>query len=191
MSLCVRAVCTLSVAVVLFGPGMLAAQGLGIKAGYSFGTAPEDIASLKSHSGVALGVGLQSGGIIGWGVDALYAERGFTSSASGGSQKYKYVDVPFYLRAAVSNPLVTPFAYAGPQASFELNCDGGGGDCPSGRSKTTYAGVIGGGVTLNAVSGLSIEGRYVYGLSDLKLSTVSNSENYKSRSFLLLVGLGF
>ena len=41
------------------------------------------------------------------------------------------------------------------------------------------------------LSGLSIEGRYVYGLTDLKLSTVSTSTSYQTRSFLVLLGLGF
>jgi hypothetical protein len=31
----------------------------------------------------------------------------------------------------------------------------------------------------------------VYGLTNLNYSTVSNSSNYKTRSFLLLLGIGF
>jgi len=36
-----------------------------------------------------------------------------------------------------------------------------------------------------------LEGRYVYGLTDLKLSTVTSSESYKTRSVLILVGWAF
>jgi hypothetical protein len=36
----------------------------------------------------------------------------------------------------------------------------------------------------------TFEGRYVYGLTDLKLNTVTSSSSYKTRSFLLLVGFG-
>ena len=39
--------------------------------------------------------------------------------------------------------------------------------------------------------GLSVEGRYVYGLTDLNLNTVSTSESYQTRSFLLLAGISF
>jgi hypothetical protein len=38
---------------------------------------------------------------------------------------------------------------------------------------------------------LSIEGRYVYGLTDLKLNTVTSSESFKSRTFLILAGYHF
>lgn len=39
--------------------------------------------------------------------------------------------------------------------------------------------------------GLSLEGRYMYGLTDLKLSTVTSSTSYHSRSFLILAGVPF
>ena len=74
-----------------------------------------------------------------------------------------------------------------------MSCSAGGGAaCPSnGRPKTTYAGILGGGVRLGPQSGLTIEGRYVYGLNDLKLSTVTSSQSYKTRSFLILAGWTF
>jgi len=195
MAVRLRMVAGLAAVALFVAPAASHAQGIGIKAGYSYGSVPNNSGvlpgELSAHSGVAIGLGLLSGGVIGWGADALYAERGFSSSSAGSSQQFTYVDVPVYLRAALSNPVITPFAFAGPQASIELRCDGGGGDCPSGRPKTTYAGVIGGGATLHRLAGLSVEGRYVYGLTNLNLSTVSNSENYKTRSFMILVGLGF
>jgi hypothetical protein len=36
-----------------------------------------------------------------------------------------------------------------------------------------------------------LEGRYIYGLTDLKLGTITSSTSYKTRSFLLLAGLTF
>jgi len=39
--------------------------------------------------------------------------------------------------------------------------------------------------------GLSLEGRYMYGLTDLKLSTVTSATSYHSRSFLILAGIPF
>lgn len=71
-------------------------------------------------------------------------------------------------------------------------CGAGGGDCPdSGREKFTFAGVIGGGLRFGALGGLTVEGRYIYGLSDLNLTTVGTTSSYKTRSLLLLAGISF
>ena len=170
-----------------------AQSGLGIKAGLSYGTVsnvgvlPGD---LHSRSGFAAGLGLQTGGPVGLGIEGLYAQRGVTGGAPGDARELNYLDIPVYLRVGMPTPGISPFVYAGPQASFELQCRAGGMDCPAtGRPKTTYAGVIGAGVRL--VGGLTVEGRYIYGLTDLKLNTVTASQSYHTRSFLVLVGLGF
>jgi hypothetical protein len=99
--------------------------------------------------------------------------------------------VPIYLKVALPNPMITPFAFVGPQGSFEMKCDGGGGSCPSGHPKTTFSGVIGAGLKFGVLGGLSVQGRYVYGLTNLNLSTVSNAGNYQPRSFMILAGIGF
>jgi hypothetical protein len=168
-------------------------QGLGLLGGFSYGSTPPATSSvtgaLKAASGYAVGLSLESSGVLGFGLNALYAQRGFTSSTAGSSQKLTYIDVPAYLRLAISNPLVTPFGFVGPQASFELNCDGG--ICPSGRAKTTFAGVIGAGVQLGILGGLSVQGRYVYGLTNLDYGTVSNPANYQPRSLMILAGIKF
>ena len=39
--------------------------------------------------------------------------------------------------------------------------------------------------------GFTVEARYIYGLKDLKLNTVSSSDSYKTRSFLILGGIIF
>jgi hypothetical protein len=100
--------------------------------------------------------------------------------------------VPVTLRLTAAGEQVSPFAYAGPQLSIEIQCDADSTRCPdSGRKKTTFAGIIGAGLRFPALGGLSLEGRYVYGLTDLNLSTVSTAESYKSRSLLLLLGKSF
>ena len=38
--------------------------------------------------------------------------------------------------------------------------------------------------------GLGIEGRYIYGLSDLRLDAITTTGSCKTRSSLLLAGLG-
>jgi hypothetical protein len=171
-----------------------AQSGIGIKAGLSYGTASNSgvAPGATQRSGYAVGVALASSGVIGFGIEGLYAQRGFTSTNPADSRRLDYIDVPVYLRLSLPTPAISPFAYAGPQLSYELNCGTDSGSCPnSGNAKITYAGVIGGGLKFGMLGGLSVEGRYVYGLSDLKLSTVQSSTSYQTRSLLLLLGLGF
>ena len=133
-----------------------------------------------------------TGGLFGVGVEGLYAQRGFTSSVSGFSQQLSYIDVPVYFKVTIpTGTAVSPYALVGPEVNFEMNCDAGGGSCPSGRDKVTYAGVIGAGVKFGVWTGVAVEGRYAYGLQDLNYSTVSNSSNYRPRSFMLLARVGF
>ena len=178
-------------------PQLARAQGgFGIKGGFSYGNVSNRgvlPGALTNRTGFAVGVGLSGTGLLGFGVEGLYAQRGVVSSTNGDSWKLDYVDLPVYLRVGVPTPGVAPFAYAGPQFSFEVSCNAGGGaTCPdNGRPKTTYAAILGGGVRLGAQSGLTLEGRYIYGLNDLKLSTVTSSQSYKTRSFLILAGWSF
>ena len=180
--------------------GTLAAQAeFGVKAGASFGNIKNKgllPGSLKTRTGAAGGVYLGfRAAVIGAGVEALYAQRGARSdqSVSDAPTKLDYIDFPAYLKVSLPVPAIRPFLYAGPQVSIEVKCKtaGGGADClDAGRNKTDYAAVIGGGVKLGTKMGLSLEGRYVYGLRDLKLSTVTASESYKNRTFMLLLGIG-
>lgn len=185
------------VAALGFAPMMLQAQdgGFGLKGGLSYGNVSNGGAlpgSVTQRSGFAVGISALTGGPIGIGIEALYAQRGVTSSIEADRWHLDYLDIPVYVRLAMPNSVVTPFAYAGPQASFELKCGAGSFNCPdTGRPKAIFAGVIGAGLRLSQMHGLSIEGRYIYGLTDLKLSTVSSSESYQTRSFLLLAGLAF
>jgi hypothetical protein len=171
-------------------PAAANAQSFGILGGLSWGNVPPSGVSpgeLKANSGFAVGLVAESGGVVGFGINGLYAQRGFTSSLTGSSSKLNYIDVPVYLRLSIPNDMITPFAFVGPQASFELGCEGG--NCPSGRPKVTYAGVIGAGVKFGHI--VSVQGRYVYGLTNLNYGTVSNTNNYQPRSFMLLAGVGF
>jgi hypothetical protein len=124
-------------------------------------------------------------------VNALYAQRGFHSNLFGNAQTLSYIDVPVYLRVAIPNPTITPFALIGPQVSFEMNCNANGTDCPSGRDKTTFDGIAAIGLKFPMLGGLSIQGRYLYALQNLDYGTVSNQSNYHQRSFMLLLGIGF
>jgi len=190
-----RSLIAVAIAALCALPAAANAQGLGIIGGWSYGSVPNTNATgpgtYTANSGFAIGVGAESGGMVGLGLNALYAQRGFTSSTTGYSEKLDYIDVPLYLRVAIPNPAVVPFAFAGPQLSFEVNCDNGSGSCPEHDHKTTYAGVGGVGVKFPMLSGFSVQGRYIYGLQDLNYGTVSNQSNYRQRSFMLLLGIGF
>ncbi len=178
-------------------PAALPAQTIGLKAGASFGNVsnrgvlPGD---LGRRTGFAAGLYVGSGEAVGLGLEALYAQRGLTSDgASTAETRLDYVDLPVYLRLALPLPGVRPFAYAGPQVSYELRCRTAGGD-PCGdtteRRQWDYAGIIGAGIRLGGSLGLGIEGRYVYGLRDLRLSTITSSDSYKTRSFMILGSIG-
>lgn len=170
-----------------------AQSGLTFKGGLSYSVASNSglTPGATDRSGFAVGIGASSSSPIGLGGEVLYAQRGYNSKLPGESRHVDYIDIPVYLRVAASSPTVAPFAYVGPQVSFELHCGANGDSCPnSGREKFTYAGMIGGGLKFGGAPGVSVEARYVYGLNDLKLSTVQSSNSYKTRSLLLLVGFG-
>jgi len=190
-----RALTCMAVVSLYLAPAIARAQaGLAIKGGASFGNVSNRgvlPGNLHTRTGFAIGLALGSAnGMLGFGVEGLYAQRGVESATAGDSRKLDYIDVPVYLRVMVPTPGLAPYAYAGPQVSFELRCRDGNVSCPAtGRPKTTTAAVIGGGV--RAGGRFTFEGRYVYGLTDLKLSTVTSSTSYKTRSFLLLAGIVF
>ncbi|MBI3504405.1 MAG: PorT family protein [Proteobacteria bacterium] len=178
-------------------PAMAHAQdgGFGIKGGLSYGNVSNSGAlpgNISQRSGFAVGVSAVTGGMLGFGIEGLYAQRGVTSSTIGASRSLDYIDVPVYLRLSMPTPGISPFGYVGPQASYELKCGTDSGNCPdTGRPKITYSGVVGAGLRFAALGNVSLEARYIYGLTDLKLSTVSTSNSYQTRSFMLLAGFGF
>jgi outer membrane protein with beta-barrel domain len=172
-----------------------AQSGVAVKGGFSYGNVSNRgvlPGNLRERTGFAVGLSAGTGrDMLGFGIEALYAQRGVSGSAPD-ERKLDYVDVPVFVRALFPTPGIAPYAYAGPQLSFELRCRTGNSSCPdTDRPSTSYAAVIGGGARLGATSALMVEGRYVYGLTDLKLSTVTSSESYKTRSFLILVGWAF
>jgi opacity protein-like surface antigen len=185
-------------------PAALSAQGgvgLGIKGGAAFGNVSNKgvlPGELGSRTGFAFGLSIGSkSGLLGFGAEGLYDQSGVTSDTDLDARKLDYVDVPVYVRVMLPTPGIRPFGYLGPQASFEVSCKAGSSDCPdtepSGekRAKTTYAGVIGAGAQLGGRTPISIEARYVYGLTDLKLGTVTSSESYKTRTLIILAGYHF
>src|SRR5262245_21943930 len=172
-------------------------SGIALKGGLSFGNVSNRgllPGNLDTRTGYAVGLSFGAGrNMLGFGFEALYAQRGVVSNSSPPDErKLDYIDVPAFVRVVFPSPEIAPYAYAGPQVSFEIRCRAGTSACPdSGRPSTTFAAVLGGGVRLGAQSAFSIEGRYIYGLTDLKPTTVTSSESYKTRSFLILAGWAF
>jgi len=168
--------------------------GFELKGGMSWGNVSNRgvlPGQLEGRNGFALGVGMFGGSPVGFGIEGLYVQRGVDNPTFDfNSRRLDYIDVPAYLRLSVPLPL-QPFVYAGPQASFEIRCRAGGTDCPdTGRPTTSWAGIIGAGIRVNPGVALTVEGRYVYGLTDLHLSTITSSSSYRTRSFMLLAGIG-
>ena len=179
-------------------PAVLSAQSIGLKAGASFGNISNKgvlPGNLDNRTGFAAGIYLGTGGLIGFGIEGLYAQRGLKSETSTEETRLDYVDVPVYLRIALPLGPVRPFGYAGPQVSYEVRCKTAAGDAcatygTTDRKKWDYAGVIGAGIKFGGSIGFGIEGRYVYGLRDLHISTITSSDSYKTRSFLILASIG-
>ena len=169
----------------------------GLKGGASFGNISNKgllPGNLKTRTGWAAGASLgYRAGLVGIGGEALFAKRGLKSDGTG-DLKLDYVDIPVYLKIQAPTPGISPFGYIGPQVSFEVTCKVDNVDCADGdRSKTDYAGVVGAGVKFGKEGGVGFtaEARYIYGLKDLKLGTVTSSESFKTRSFLILGGVVF
>ena len=169
----------------------------GLKGGASFGNISNKgllPGNLKTRTGWAAGASLgYRAGLVGIGGEALFAKRGLKSDGTG-DLKLDYVDIPVYLKIQAPTPGISPFGYNGPQVSFEVTCKVDNVDCADGdRSKTDYAGVVGAGVKFGNEGGVGFtaEARYIYGLKDLKLGTVTSSESFKTRSFLILGGVVF
>jgi len=184
-----------SVALALAAAPVASTAQVGVKAGASFGDVsnsgvlPGDVGR---RSGFTIGVSAFTPGPLGLGLEGLYCQRGVSSQAGANSRELEYLDIPLLARVSIPTPGVAPYAYAGPQISYELACNAGDGDCPRGdRPQWPAAGVIGAGVALGGSTTVSVEARYIYGLHDLKLETVTAEESYRERSFMLLAGIAF
>jgi hypothetical protein len=168
-------------------------QVVGVVGGVAYGSTPSANSAvpgdLRANSGAAIGLSLEGYDPVGLGMNAMISQRGYTNSLADGSQRLTYLDVPVYLKMSAPSSNITPFALVGPQASYELNCDGG--ECPAGRTRMIYSGMIGAGAKFERLRGVSIQGRYAFGFNDLNYTTATSTARYKTQSFMLLAGVGF
>jgi hypothetical protein len=176
----------------------------GIKAGAAFGNVSNKgvlPGSLEGRAGFSGGLMIATAPkIIGLGLEGLYTQTGVKTPQGTltNGRELDYIDLPAYLRFMIPTPSIKPYAFLGPQVSFEIKCKSAADtDCPdmepSGeeRKQTTYAGIVGAGLRFGSSGGFSVEGRYVYGLTNLKLGTLTDDESYKTRTFLILGGISF
>ncbi len=180
-------------ALALVAPAAAYAQGgFGIKGGLTYGSVSQSGAApnvnLSGYNGWTAGLSFgtaSDSAPIGLRVEGLYARRGVNGTSST-SDIRDFIDVPVFLEVKLPIPGIQPYAYAGPQFSYELGCS----SCSSNQN-WSYAADVGLGVRLGTTSAITLEGRYMWGLSDFNWSTVSSSSSYRVRQFLILAGIGF
>lgn len=188
-------------AALALAPAAAYAQGgVGIKAGLTFGNVDQSGVTPGSQTfsginGFTAGLSLGTAGdrsAVGLRIEALYSRRGIDAgSNSPDSRRIDFADVPLMLEVKLPVTGLAPYIYGGPQLSYQLRCATGAGGCPESNNALSYAAVVGAGLRLGGNSAFTIEGRYMYGLSDFTWTTVSNSESYRTRQFLILAGIGF
>lgn len=183
----IAAVCSIA-----FLPVALHAQAsLGIKGGLSFGTLDNKLPDWKNRTGFAAGVAFDlRAGAIGLQPEALYVQKGvdFNGTPSSSSQvpRLSYIEIPVLVKLTLPMSGIQPMAYAGPSVSFRVSCSFQGYDCSSYTSKTDYGVVLGGGLRFGGDHGVTLEGRYEWGLKDV--NDPGAGVKQRTRTFLALVG---
>lgn len=187
-------------ALALAAPAAAYAQGgVGIKAGLTFGNVNRSGVTPGSQTfegtngftvGLSLGTASESSA-VGLRLEGLYSRRGVDAANSPDSRRIDFADVPLMLEVKLPITGISPYLYGGPQVSYQLRCATDAGDCPEDNDGLSYAAVVGAGLRLGGSSAITLEGRYMYGLTDFRWTTVSNSESYRTRQFLILAGIGF
>lgn len=163
---------------------------IGIKGGLSYATLSNKSPDFSNRTGFAAGVAIDvRAGLIGIQPELLYVQKGVTATGtpSGSSLKLDYAEVPVLLKLTLGTPGIQPMIYAGPSAGFRLSCKVLEVNCASGTIKSTdWGAVLGGGLRIGGNKGLTLEGRYSWGLKDIH--DVSAGVDQKTRTFLALVG---
>lgn len=186
-------------------PHSVHAQGLavGVEGGVTFsdlsvsdGAASADLGSQTGYR-VAGVLRYGFGGALGIQTGVGYATKGAEEGAA--SLDLAYFEVPMLLTLTIPTgpaPVVSPRLFAGPQASFETSCELGDVDCasedladPLDTKSTEYSLVVGGGLdfAFGGPVGLTVDGRYDLGLSDI----TEDPTSVKNRSFSISAGLVF
>lgn len=199
----------------LAGPVDMMAQEavIGIKGGfdsYDLRWKPDSVApSLENKTGFLGGAfgGLTFTRVLGVQAEVLYSQRKVRDRDEDSNLEVSYWEVPLLLTAKfpIEGTSLRPILFAGPSLSFESKCEVSGEmegvnrtfDCDGPqvaveRTKTDWAIVFGGGVDY-PVGALLIGGewRYGLGLTNLNDSDSRDVETVKSRSWAILLSVGY
>jgi hypothetical protein len=180
------------------------AQVAGFKVGMSISTLTGNGAATGSVNGLTGGAFVRFGmGGAAVQPELLYVEKGV--SRPGHEVRLDYVEIPLLLMLPLGRGATVPFVYSGPAVSFEVGCRlSDGADCFENtlgddeefsgagigeglpRRRHDIGAIIGGGVHLPLGPGaLTFEGRYSFGLSDLRRG--GEGEAVRNRSGAVLV----
>jgi len=156
-------------------------QGLGIRGGVTFSDLTE-ADDLDSRTGLALGVhvNLPLASMLVQ-TEALYIQKGAADFDAD------FLEGSALLKLGIPLPVVSLYGLVGPFAGYRVSCDVPVGDCN--EEKWDYGAVLGGGVRIGAVKGLTGEVRYEYGFKNL--AEEASSISPQSRTWLLLAGFDF
>ena len=166
---------------------------LGLKGGLSFATLSNAAPDLKTRTGFAGGIALNLGrGAVVLQPEALFVRKSATRELIPGEEptsvRVDNLELPLLVRLNIPVGGVTAYGLAGGLLDIVLNCDLVGGACPNYVSKHDFGVALGGGIRFSGRRGLSIEGRYTWGLREV--SEISTGLDQRTRTFMILAGIG-
>ena len=164
------------------------------RVGLTYATQPNGPPDFTDRIGIVLGGSLSIPfGPISFQPEALYVQKRVSQPGINGTDpstlRVDYLEIPLLLRVGLPIPGFSPFAVAGPMIDIELGCNLVAGMCPQDVKNQSYGFAVGGGFRLGLVLPLQLEGRYTWGLRDV--GDVASGLDQRTRTFMLMVGLGF
>lgn len=179
------------------------AQGrtLGVRVGTSVATLDVDAADVldeENRTGLVAGVFYnQSGGLLGYQLEVLYAKRG-ADFDDGSSLDLGYVTIPALLKVGLPGGLLRPSVFGGIALALQVDCEideaAGAEACDDVAGlevkDTDWNAVLGADLQLG-LAGLSLvaDGRYYLGLSDIA-EFEDVTADVKNRSWEFTAGVG-
>lgn len=178
----------LAIVLLLALPATARAQlGFGLKAGLTYA----DLSDVEAdaRAGYALGLALRfaPGNLLTIQPEVMYVAKGAEDVELGN------IDVPVLLKFDFSLLVLNLYAVAGPYASFNISCDipevSPGVDPCDDLKDTDFGGIVGAGLRLGGDRGVSLEGRYQFGVTGLDDSGATFDP--KTQTIFLLLGFDF
>jgi len=170
--------------------------GIGAKFGPLFPTFnsedPADTFDNRTGWIGGLFIGGNRPGLLGVGVDILYARKKFADPDTGTEAKFDYLEVPILLRVNIGSHnlnRVNVYAVVGPAIDWRLNSTLSTGESITDQTSGVDVGVsVGGGVEITR---FIIEGRYTKGLRNILNSAGLTNTSIKTNAFAVMFGFRF